>query len=51
MPWEEFADGVVSGSLAISPWCGEQVPLLIALGPDPLSWPLADPASLPPAAR
>ncbi len=51
MPWDEFTHGVMSGLLAISPWCGEQVPLLIALGPDPAAWAAADPSGLPPAAR
>lgn len=51
MPWKEFTDDVMCGLLAISPWCGEQVPLLAALGSDPYTWPTADPAELPPAAR
>ncbi len=51
MPWKEFTDDVMSGLLAISPWCGEQVPLLTTLGADPFTWPAADPADLPPAAR
>ena len=37
--------------LEISPWCGEQVRQLVGLGADPLGWPVADPADLPPAAR
>ncbi|MFG1948369.1 isopentenyl-diphosphate Delta-isomerase [Nonomuraea sp. NPDC048826] len=51
MPWPEFAEGVLSGHISISPWCREQVPLLSALGPDPLRWPTAPLADLPPAAR
>lgn len=51
MPWKEFAEGVLSGELDISPWCREQVPQLARLGPDPLAWPIASPADLPPAAR
>ncbi|MFI7615649.1 isopentenyl-diphosphate Delta-isomerase [Nonomuraea terrae] len=51
MPWKEFADGVRSGLLAISPWCKEQVPLLMELGADPLAWPAAPTTALPPAAR
>ncbi|MEV7966059.1 isopentenyl-diphosphate Delta-isomerase [Sphaerisporangium sp. NPDC088356] len=51
MPWKEFTNDVMSGLLAISPWCGEQVPLLTALGADPSTWEAADPADLPPAAR
>jgi isopentenyl-diphosphate delta-isomerase len=51
MPWSDFAKGVLSGLLEISPWCREQVPLLTALGPDPLRWPTAPDDELPPAAR
>ncbi|RBQ15760.1 isopentenyl-diphosphate delta-isomerase [Spongiactinospora rosea] len=51
MPWPRFADDVMSGRVVISPWCREQVPLLTALGDDPLAWAPADPAALPAAAR
>ncbi|MBP2704655.1 isopentenyl-diphosphate Delta-isomerase [Microbispora sp. RL4-1S] len=51
MPWKTFADQVLSGELDISPWAREQVPQLVALGPDPLTWPVADPAELPAAAE
>lgn len=51
MPWKEFASGVMSGLLAISPWCRDQVPQLDDLGADPLAWSPAAPAELPPAAR
>jgi isopentenyl-diphosphate delta-isomerase len=51
MPWKEFTDDVLIGLLSISPWCGQQVPLLTVLGPDPSNWTAADPAALPPAAR
>lgn len=51
MPWKTFADEVMSGEMPISPWAREQVPLLTALGADPLAWPVADPAELPVAAR
>jgi isopentenyl-diphosphate delta-isomerase len=51
MPWSDFTKGVLSGLLEISPWCREQVPLLTALGPDPLRWPTAPDDELPPAAR
>ncbi|MEV0197994.1 isopentenyl-diphosphate Delta-isomerase [Nonomuraea sp. NPDC050691] len=51
MPWQEFAARVLEGELAISPWCAEQVPLLVGLGPDPMAWPTAAEAELPPAAR
>lgn len=49
--WPEFAEGVASGTQPISPWCREQMPLLTALGADPLAWPRADATGLPPAAR
>jgi isopentenyl-diphosphate delta-isomerase len=51
MPWKQFADLVLGDRIEISPWVGEQVPLLVQLGPDPLAWPVADPADLFPAAR
>ncbi len=51
LPWKEFVDGVLSHALAVSPWCAEQVPLLMELGPDPLAWTPADESGLPPAAR
>ena len=35
MPWKEFADGVLSTLLAISPWCREQVPMLNEWAPIP----------------
>jgi isopentenyl-diphosphate delta-isomerase type 1 len=49
--WTEFADDVLAGRRVVSPWCAEQVPLLTALGPDPMSWPAGSRAGLPPAAR
>lgn len=63
LPWERFAEGVLAGTVPVprddmapeyvpvSPWCRDQVPLLRALGPDPLAWPTADDDALPPAAR
>lgn len=51
LPWKQYVDQVTSGEIPISPWAKEQLPLLVALGPDPLTWPVADPADLPPAAR
>ncbi|GAA3443139.1 isopentenyl-diphosphate Delta-isomerase [Planomonospora venezuelensis] len=51
MPWKELVDGVLSRDMAVSPWCREQLPHLDGLGADPLAWPVADPAGLPPAAR
>ena len=50
VPWSEFSADVLAGRRVVSPWCTEQVPLLDALGPDPLDWPTADRADLPPAA-
>lgn len=49
--WPSFAEAVSAGRREISPWCRLQVDELVALGPDPLAWPVADPADLPPAAR
>lgn len=63
LQWTEFAAAVRAGAFPppgegpgadpapISPWCLRQVPLLERLGPDPLAWPAADEAALPPAAR
>lgn len=48
--WPLFVSLVVGGELAVSPWCREQVDQLVALGPDPLGWPVASSAELPPAA-
>ncbi len=50
-PWAEVVGDVRDGRLPVSPWCREQVELLVDLGPDPARWPDADPALLPPAAR
>lgn len=51
LPWKEYVDQVMSGEMSISPWARLQAPQLVSLGPDPLAWPVADPADLPPAAR
>lgn len=51
MSWQELAGGAADGTLDVSPWCREQVVALTALGPDPLRWPVAEPALLPAAAR
>ncbi|MEW9551207.1 isopentenyl-diphosphate Delta-isomerase [Nonomuraea sp. NPDC050783] len=51
MPWQEFTKGVLSGLLAISPWCRDQVPLLSSLGVDPLAWEPAAESELPSGAR
>ncbi|TWD82435.1 isopentenyl-diphosphate delta-isomerase [Kribbella amoyensis] len=47
--WVDWAD--VAGRPGLSPWCLLQLAELDRLGPDPLDWPTADPALLPPAAR
>jgi isopentenyl-diphosphate delta-isomerase len=49
--WADFAADVLAGERSVSPWCGEQVPQLVALGSDPRSWPVAEDGLLPPAAR
>lgn len=49
--WLPFARSVSAGTREVSPWCRLQVAELLALGPDPLSWPVAAEADLPPAAR
>jgi isopentenyl-diphosphate delta-isomerase len=46
VPWEGFAEDVVTGTVEVSPWCVEQVQQLRADGLRS-----ADPALLPPAAR
>jgi isopentenyl-diphosphate delta-isomerase len=51
MSWPLFVSLVSGGELAVSPWCREQVDQLVALGSDPLTWPVADDAELPAAAR
>jgi len=50
MSWPLFVSVVAGGELAASPWCRIQVDELSALGPDPLAWPVAAAADLPPAA-
>ena len=51
MSWPLFVSLVTGGELTVSPWCREQVDQLVALGSDPLAWPVADEAGLPAAAR
>ncbi len=51
LPWAEFAGSVLAGTRAVSPWCVLQVRELVALGDDPLAWPVGDPGELPPAIR
>ncbi len=48
--WPLFASLVTGGELAVSPWCREQVEQLVALGDEPLGWPVAPAAGLPAAA-
>ncbi|WP_184922469.1 isopentenyl-diphosphate Delta-isomerase [Saccharothrix ecbatanensis] len=50
-PWAEFAPAVLAGARPISPWCALQVAELWELGPDPSAWPVAQPSTLPAAAR
>ncbi len=49
VPWAVYARDVTEGRREVSTWSREQVAALLELGPDPSSWPTADPADLPPA--
>jgi isopentenyl-diphosphate Delta-isomerase len=49
--WRDFTADVLEGRRIVSHWSRLQVAELVALGPDPLSWPAADEQLLPPAAR
>src|SRR4029450_9398591 len=40
--WADFSADVLAGSRDVSTWCREQVTQLVALGPDPRRWPVAD---------
>jgi isopentenyl-diphosphate delta-isomerase len=51
VPWPDFSADVLAGAREVSDWCTEQIPQLVALGPDPRYWPEADDRHLPPAAR
>ncbi|TPG15109.1 isopentenyl-diphosphate Delta-isomerase [Pedococcus bigeumensis] len=51
VPWTSFAAEVMGGRRPVSKWSREQVEELGLLGPDPESWPTADPGRLPPAAH
>lgn len=51
VPWSEFSLEVLTGRTTVSPWCFDQVPQLVALGPEPSRWPAAPDGELPPAAR
>lgn len=51
VPWQGFARSVLVAGRDVAPWCRQQVHELARLGPDPLAWPGADRAELPPAAR
>jgi isopentenyl-diphosphate delta-isomerase len=48
--WAAFARDALSGRLAVSPWCVQQLAELCALGGGPHGWPVASAADLPPAA-
>jgi isopentenyl-diphosphate Delta-isomerase len=48
--WSRLAPEVLQGDRPMSPWSTQQIAALAALGPDPGSWPAADPSLLPPAA-
>lgn len=48
VPWSLFAEQVLAGSRAVSPWCVSQVVELAALGDDPWAWPVGDVSHLPP---
>ena len=49
--WDELLTAVFTAGTAVSPWCAEQLEVLAAIADDPVSWPVADDAQLPPAAR
>ncbi|WP_424184602.1 isopentenyl-diphosphate Delta-isomerase [Actinokineospora sp. G85] len=51
LDWAGFTREVLAGASEVSPWCVLQVRALVELGPDPLAWPVGDPALLPPALR
>lgn len=48
--WAEFVYAVATGDITVAPWCRPQVAELSALGEDPVRWPVADAAAVPPAA-
>jgi isopentenyl-diphosphate delta-isomerase len=51
MSWPDFQAAALPPGSAYSPWCRMQVRQLAALAGPPASWPQADPARLPAAAR
>ncbi len=51
IPWADYRDQVLAGTLEVSAWSSEQVRQLSRLGGDPGDWPEADATLLPPAAR
>jgi isopentenyl-diphosphate delta-isomerase len=51
MPWADYRDRVLDGSLQVSSWSTDQVRQLVALGADPATWPEAPASDLPPAAQ
>lgn len=51
IPWDTFVGEVDDDPTSVSPWCAQQVEQLRALGPDPLTWPVAEDSRLPEVAR
>jgi isopentenyl-diphosphate delta-isomerase len=51
VPWQQFAEDVLTGRWEVSPWSVEQVRMLTELSFQDGRPPAADPAQLPPAAR
>lgn len=49
--WASFVTAALSGDLAISPWCRQQLAELSELAQEPHRWRTADATDLPPAAR
>jgi isopentenyl-diphosphate delta-isomerase len=49
--WPSFTHAVRSGEREISPWAAIQIPELVTLGPDPMTWPMGAAEDLPAAAR
>jgi isopentenyl-diphosphate Delta-isomerase len=45
--WDAFSREVCSGARVVSPWCTLQIRELVALGPSPQAWPIADRRALP----
>ena len=49
IPWPEFIRNIANGTLAVSPWCADQLAELRSLGPSPVEWPIASEYALPAA--